>query len=261
MSETGTEEGADQVCFSKQGGVAHLLLNRPTKRNAITPHMARTLDRLLTDVEADPKVRVAVISGAGEKAFCAGADLGAVASGQGDHLSTTRGGFGGVVRYPRTKPLIGAVHGFTVAGGFEIALSCDILIAAEGTVFALPEVTRGLLANGGGLTRLPSVVPPKVAYDLVLTGREMGVEEAATLGLVSRVVPAGEALTVSLEIAREMADRAPSVLTGSLRVMRGLLESAREPWWELSAALAREIRNSAGAQGAAQAFVESSKPV
>jgi enoyl-CoA hydratase/carnithine racemase len=251
-----TDARGDEVVFGRVGGVGHILLNRPTKLNSITPRMARLLDDYLTRATEDPEIRVLVISGAGDRAFCTGADLNAVMNGEGDLLSTERGGFGGIVRFPRVKPLIAAVQGHTIAGGFEIALSCDLIVAEDGSSFSLPEIRRGLIPNGGGLTRLPRLLPPMVANDVILTGRTLGAAEALSFGLVSRLVPRGEGLTTALEIATELAAQSPEVVTGSLRVVHGVTEGAAGPLWDLSAAIAQGIRSGEHARSAAKAFVE-----
>ena len=246
----------DPVQFIGHGDIAHLVLNRPAKRNAVTPEMAACLEAAVERLEGDSRYRVAVLSGAGGAAFCAGADLGCVAAGEGERLSTERGGFAGFVRYPRRKPIIAAVHGYALAGGFEIALACDLLVAEETATFGLPEVKRGLIANGGGVVRLASLLPPAKALDIILTGRTVDAAEAAQLGLVSRLVPAGQAVGEAMSLAAVIAANAPIAVRESLRLASAVAAAPSRMAWDLSAEIARRLRVGADAVEGATAFLE-----
>ena len=255
-------EGAPvpHVRFVTDASVAQLILNRPAKRNAVTHEMAIGLEAALDRLESSPELRVGVISGAGDTAFCAGADLGYIARGEGDLLSTQRGGFGGFVRYPRRKPLIAAVHGFALAGGFELALACDLIVAERTAVFGLPEVTRGLIANGGGLLRLAQALPRAQALDLILTGRRLDAEEAARLGLVTRLVDHGQALPAALELAATIATHPPAAVRESLSLANSAASTPPAELWALCAEVARRLRGADAAVEGATAFLDHREP-
>jgi enoyl-CoA hydratase/carnithine racemase len=248
------------VLFDQDGDVAVLVLNRPRRRNAISPEMATQLEAALDRLESDPALRVGVLAGAGERAFCSGADLNYVAAGQGDRLSTARGGLGGLVRYRRSKPLIAAVHGYAVAGGFELALACDLVVAERTARFGLPEVTRGLIANGGGILRLLEALPRARALDLLLTGRLLDAAEAAALGLVSRVVEPGQARTEAIALAATIAAQSAGVVRETLELANTLGYRLPDISWRLVAEVAARVRNGDDAVERAAAFVEHRAP-
>lgn len=245
---------APSVVVHRIGAVAHIELNRPEKRNAVNPEVAALLERAVLELDDDPSLSVGVISGRGTAAFSAGADLNHVADGDGDALSTARGGFAGITRLPRTKPLIAAVHGYALAGGFEIALACDLIVAERSATFGLPEVQRGLIANGGGLIRLPRRLPAAIAADVLLTGRRLTAEEALHHGVVSRVVDDGAALPAALELAQAIAASSPMAVQASVQVMRAV-DDVPDQVWDLCAELARTVRASARAVESARLFV------
>lgn len=200
--------------------IALVTLDRPEARNAITAAVSRALEAVVDYVEANPDIRVAIITGAGGKAFCSGADLEEVAGGGLGAMFTARGGFAGFVHANRTKPWIAAVEGYALAGGCEIALACDLLVASPESSFGLPEVRRGLIASAGGLYRLPRSLPRSIALELILTGEAMGAERAFDLGVVNRLAPAGSVLDAGLELARKIAACAPLAIRESLAVAR-----------------------------------------
>jgi enoyl-CoA hydratase len=243
------------VQFITDGGIAQITLNRPEKRNAVSPEMAAGLEAALDRLEADPDLRVGVVSGAGP-AFSAGADLTYVARGEGGRLSTERGGFAGFVRYPRRKPLVAAVHGFALAGGFEITLACDLIVAESTAQFGLPEVSRGLIANGGGVLRLAGTLPRAQALDLVLTGRRLDAAEAARLGLVTRVVEPGQALDEAMALAVTIAGHSPAAVRESLYLANAAGKLPSAELWTLCAEIARRVRDSHDAREGAQAFLD-----
>ena len=249
------DDASAPVQVITDGTIVEIILNRREKRNAVSPEMAAGLEAALDRLEADPDLRVGVVSGAGP-AFSAGADLGYVARGEGARLSTERGGFAGFVRYPRRKPLVAAVHGFALAGGFEITLACDLIVAESSAQFGLPEVSRGLIANGGGVLRLAGMLPRAQALDLVLTGRRLDAAEAARLGLVTRVVEPGRARDEALALAATIASYPPAAVRESLYLanVAGNLPSAEQ--WTLCAEIAHRVRESADAREGAQAFLD-----
>ena len=255
MPDPGAASDEAPVLFDTADGVAHIVLNRPDKRNAITPEMAGLIEAALDRIESDEGILVGVLYSRGSRAFSAGADLAYVAEGKASGFSTVRGGFGGVVRYPRTKPLICAVQGFALAGGFEIAMACDILIAERDSEFGLPEVTRGLIANGGGLIRLPRLAPRPVALDMILTGARISAEQAERYGIVSRIVEKGEARRVAVELAATIAAMSPAAVQASLAVIDAAANGVTDEVWQLCARLADSIRRSDIAVANARQFV------
>jgi enoyl-CoA hydratase len=256
---TGAEtDGAstEPVRFVADGPIARLILSRPEKRNAVSPEMAVALEAALDRLECSPELRVAVISGDGDAAFCAGADLGCVMRGEGARLSTRRGGFAGFVRYPRRKPVIAAVHGYALGGGFEIALACDLIVAEHGALFGLPEVTRGLIANGGGVLRLARALPRARALDLILTGRRLSAAEAAELGLITRAVDNGEAVAEALSLATAIASYPPDAVQESLYLANAAARAPSAELWSLCAEVAGRLRASGDAIEGAAAFLD-----
>ncbi len=187
--------------------IATLVINRPEQRNAIDAPTARAIQAAVGRFESDGEAWVGIITGAGDRAFCAGMDLKAFAAGQGPELVDARGGFAGLISYPRTKPLIAAVNGAAVGGGCEIVLACDLVVAAEHAVLGLPEVKRGIFAGAGGCFRLPRTIPRMRAMEMLLTGDPIDARSAFELGLVNRVVP-GEGLmdAETLALARAAFD-------------------------------------------------------
>jgi len=238
-------------------GTLLLTLQRPEARNAISRDIAEGIAAAMDRLDADDDLRVAVIQGSGG-AFSSGMDLKRFA--QGEIPSVGERGFAGLVRRPPAKPLIAAVEGFALAGGFEIVLCADIVVAAENAVFGLPEVARGLSAAGGGLMRLPRAIPRNVALDLVLTGRRMDAAEAERWGLVNRLVPAGEALPAALEIAATIARNAPLAVRASKQVLLSSPDWPAEEAFTRQEAIVAPVRSSQDALEGATAFKERREP-
>jgi enoyl-CoA hydratase/carnithine racemase len=200
--------------------IALVTLNRPEKRNAVNGELAAALERLVRTTEDDPQVRAVILTSSHDSVFCAGADLAAVAGGGGLSIETARGGFAGLVFANRTKPWIVAVEGAAVAGGFEICLACDMIVASRSASFGLPEVKRGLMAGAGGVHRLPNRIPPSIAYEMIATGDSIEADRAHACGLLNRVVEPGQALAAAREIARRIVPNAPLAVQHSLSVAR-----------------------------------------
>lgn len=200
--------------------VALVTLNRPDARNAVSAELAASLEGVVRQTEADPDIRVVVLTGAGDKAFCAGADLKAVAAGQADALFRADYGFAGITDAPRGKAWIAAVNGPALAGGLEIALSCDMIVAADGASFGLPEVKRSLVAAAGGIYRLPRRLPRAIALELIATGDALDGARAHALGLVNYLVPAAQLLDQALALAARIAANAPAAVRESLGIAR-----------------------------------------
>ncbi|MCW2785382.1 MAG: enoyl-CoA hydratase [Marmoricola sp.] len=247
-----------ELVVEENGRVLVLLMNRPQARNAMSLGMAQEIAAALEMLDHRDDLSVGIITGAGGT-FCAGMDLKGFARGE---IPVVEGrGFAGLVKQPPRKPLIAAVEGYALAGGFEIVLSCDLVVASEAAVFGLPEVKRGLTAAAGGLLRLQHRIPYHLAMDLVLTGRMWPAPEAAAVHLVNRLTPPGQALPEARALAAEIAANAPLALVASKRV---LVDSSD---WPLAEKFARQegyvdpIRKSADAREGAAAFVEKREPV
>jgi len=252
------EEAASPVLTERRGAVLVITLNRPEARNAVNLELAQGVADALELLDGDAELSVGVLYGAG-KGFCAGMDLKAFAGGQRPWVAGR--GFAGIVQQGPRKPLIAAVEGFAVAGGLEVALACDLIVAAAGAKLGIPEVKRSLVAAGGALLRLPRRIPYHVAMELALTGEPIPAERAAELGLVNRVVAPGEALATALALAGEIAANAPLALTASKRILE-------EQWdWPTGEAFARQsaisepVFNSEDAREGALAFAEKRAPV
>jgi enoyl-CoA hydratase len=214
--------------------VAVITIGRPEARNAVDGAVARGIENAIDRMEADPECWAGILTGEGP-VFCAGADLKAIASGHAAGLRTERGGFAGLVRRERTKPLIAAVDGPALAGGFEMVLACDLVVASRRAVFGLPEVKRSLVAAGGGLFRLPRTVGPKVAMELILTGDPIAAELAYELGLVNVLVDPGEALEGARSLAARIVVNAPNAVWASRSVASQAMSEEDATLWKLTA--------------------------
>jgi crotonobetainyl-CoA hydratase len=200
---------AEGVRIEQRGAVFVVTIDRPPA-NAIDPETSRALGRAFDAFASDERSRVAILTGAGERFFSAGDDLKAAAAAGSAPVDYGRGGFGGVTeRFDLDKPVIAALNGMAVGGGFEMALACDLIVAAEHVECFLPEVNIGMIASSGGFARLPRMVPLKIAMELLLTGRRMGAQEAARWGLVNQVVPAAELMPAALALAERICVAAP----------------------------------------------------
>jgi acetyl-CoA C-acetyltransferase len=211
--------------------VAVVTINRPERRNAVDLRTAELLEQVVDHLEADPAVRVAVITGAGGS-FCAGMDLKAAAAGQ--FAITERGGPLGITARPMTKPLIAAVEGHALAGGFELALVADLVVASTESQFGLPEPKRGLVAAAGGVLRTAQRLPRNVAMELALTGNPMPATRMAELGLVNRLAEPGTVLDAALALAEEITGNAPL----SVEVSKRIIEES--PDWSVEEAFAKQ---------------------
>lgn len=248
---------ADEVLIERRGHVELLTINRPEARNAINRATAEALDAALDATEADDDVWVVVLTGAGDKAFSAGMDLKAFAAGE---TPFTPHGFAGITQRQLAKPIIAAANGAALAGGFEIMISCDLVVAADHARFGIPEATRGLVAGAGGLIRLPKRVPLAVALEMALTGDPIDAERAFDLGLVNRVVPGDQVVEAALALAERIAQNAPLAVRASKRVMREAAELSEEQAWPVNDAAFGAIARSADAIEGAVAFAEKRAP-
>jgi crotonobetainyl-CoA hydratase len=203
--------------ISKHGPVLQMLIDRP-KANAINAATSRQMSEAFVDFEADPDLRVAILSGSGERFFSAGWDLKSAADGEAFEADYGSGGFGGLSEFhDRTKPVIAAVNGMAVGGGFELALACDLILAAEHAEFFLTEVFLGIIPDSGSL-RLPRQLPRQIANELLMTGRRMPAQEAARWGLVNSVHPSASLLDEAHTLATTIAEAAPLSLAAVLEI-------------------------------------------
>jgi enoyl-CoA hydratase len=247
------------VELERRDRVAIITFNRPEARNAMSGELAMAIEATLDDLEADDGVIVVIFTGAGST-FCAGADLKRVAKGKGGELITKRGGFGGIVTRNYSKPLIAAVNGPALAGGFEIVLACDLVVAADHATFGIPEVKRGLFAAAGGLIRLPKRVPLALATELAITGDPIDANRALQLGLVNRVVAGDEVVNAAVELAGRIAVNGPLAIRNALKMVREAGDLTEEQAWARSYELALEVFASKDSIEGATAFAEKREP-
>jgi crotonobetainyl-CoA hydratase len=242
-----------------------ITLNRPEARNAVNAEVARLIGDALQDADRDPQIRVVVVTGAGDQAFCAGADLKAVARGESIIPEGREAwGFAGYVCHHISKPTIAAVNGFALGGGTEIALASDLVVAADTSQFGLPEVRRGIIAAAGGAFRIAAQLPPKVAMELLLTGEPIDATTAQRLSLVNRVVPREKVLDEALALAARICANAPLAVQASKRVARGVVDGAvasEEAAWHINNAEIRALMTSEDAKEGPRAFAEKRAPL
>lgn len=248
---------SDEVLVNIESGVMVITINRPNAKNAVNKVVAEGIAAAMDQLDADDEVRIGIITGA-NNTFCSGMDLKAFVSGETPFLKGR--GFGGLVEAPPKKPLIAAVEGYALAGGLELALTCDLVVAAENAKFGIPEVKRGLVAAAGGLMRLPRQLPQRVAMELALTGDFMDAERAASLGLINRVVPAGEALAGAMALAATIAANGPLAVKISKQVINEQQDWSADTMFEKQSALVMPVFGSADAIEGATAFAEKRAP-
>ncbi len=245
----------------QRGEVLIATLDRPEARNAVDGELAQGLEAALDAAEADASVRAVVLTGAGDKAFCAGMDLREFAASGARRVFREKTGFAGIAQRDFPKPLIAAVNGHALAGGLEIVLACDLVVAVPTASFGLPEVKRGLLANAGGPIRLARRLPLAVALELAMTGAAIDAPRAQALGLVNRIVPPERLLPEALALAAEIAANAPLAVRAVRQLVRGAQWLDEPAAWQLSSELARDVNRSEDAREGARAFAEKRAPV
>jgi enoyl-CoA hydratase len=247
-----------EVRVARDGVVLVITINRPQQKNAMTRAAADLIAAALDELDNEPTISAGVLTGAGGT-FCSGMDLKRFAAGE--RPSVPGRGFGGLTESPPRKPLIAAVEGYAIAGGFELVLACDLVVAARGAKFGLPEVRRGLVARGGGLFRLPRLIPRALALELLLTGDLIGAERAESMGLVNRIVPDGGAASEAIAFAQRLAENAPLALAATKQIV---VESSDWPLGECfdrQAPIADPIFASEDAREGALAFADKRAPV
>lgn len=251
-------------CVTLQRFRAHIAvatLSRPEALNAVNSAVALDLETVVRSTEADNEIWAVVLTGAGTRAFCTGADLKEVSAGRIGSLWTEAGGFAGFVNAERSKVWIAAVEGLALAGGFEIALACDFIVAAENSAFGLPEVTRGMLAAAGGVYRLPRALPRAVAFELIATGAPISAHRAFDLHLVSRITAKSEALAQAIAFAETICANAPIAVHESLRLARRAFDFEDAELSRRSLEAQNRLTHTDDFQEGPRAFVEKRPPV
>ena len=247
------------VRFEAHGHIAVITLARPGVRNAVNADIARGLEGALDTLEATPELRVGVLAADGP-AFSAGADLRLISEGRRDEMYTARGGFAGLTARSRVKPLIAAVDGPAVAGGMELVLACDLVVASTAAHFALPEVKRSLVAAGGGLFRAPRALPWGVALQMLLTGEPLPAERAHQLGFVVSLTEPGDACAEAVALAERISVNAPLAVQRSLAEAVQAIAQSDEEWWSRSRTAMDEILTTEDAAEGPRAFLERRAP-
>ena len=247
-----------EVIVKAENGIQIITINRPEAKNAMTKAASEGIAAAIDELESRNDLRVAILTGAGGT-FCSGMDLKGFL--RGERPSVPGRGFGGVTEAPPKKPLIAAVEGYSLAGGFELALACDLIVAAEDAKFGVPEVKRGLVAGAGGVIRLPRRIPYHVAMEYVLTGDMMTAADAHRFGLVNRVVPKGQALQAAIELANRITANGPLALIASKRVVVESADWSLQEMWAKQAEIINPVFTSADAREGAAAFAEKRAPV
>jgi enoyl-CoA hydratase/carnithine racemase len=251
---------ADEVLRERRGHVEILTINRPEARNAINGAVSSAMSSALDELTDDGDCWVVVITGSGDKAFSAGMDLKAFAQGDGAAITAANGGFAGLATRDFPKPIIAAVNGSALAGGFEIMLSCDLVVAADHATFGIPEAKRGLIAGAGGLIRMPKRLPLAIALEMAMTGDPIDAARALALGLVNAVVPSASLLHEALALADRIAANAPLAVRYSKSVMKRAAEVSESEGWKINGEAAAVVFSSADAMEGPVAFAEKRAP-
>jgi enoyl-CoA hydratase len=248
------------IAYETEGHRAVITINRPEARNAVNAEVARGIEEAIDRLEADDGLWVGIVTGV-PPVFSAGADLKEINAGRAAGLNTKRGGFAGITRRERTKPLIAAVDGPALAGGTEIALACDLIVASTGARFGIPEVKRSLVAAAGGLFRLPRKLPFNVAMELTLTGDPIEAARAHQFGLVNVLCEPGEALEKARELAGRIEANAPVAVRASRQVVLSAMTEDEATGWRLSGEAMALAMGSEDLKEGLVAFIEKRPPV
>jgi len=247
-----------EVLTERRGSVLLITLNRPQVRNAVNAALAAGVAGALDELDADEGLSAGVLTGAGGF-FCAGMDLGAFVKGESAWFGDR--GFAGITQRASRKPLIAAIEGFAVAGGMEIALSCDLIVAAKGAKMGIPEAKRSLVAAGGALLRMPRRMPYHVVMELALTGDVLPAERFHDFGLVNRIAEPGTAVDTALELAASLAKNGPLALIATKRILQEQFDWSSAEMWEKQGAISGPVFASEDAKEGSSAFKEKREPV
>jgi enoyl-CoA hydratase len=246
------------VLSERRGNVLLITLNRPEVRNAVNAAVAEGLAHALEELDADEELSVGILTGAGGY-FCAGMDLGAFVRGESPWFGDR--GFAGIAQRSARKPLIAAIEGFAVAGGLEVALACDLIVAAKGAKLGIPEAKRSLVAAGGALLRLPRRMPYHAVMELALTGDVLPAERFHELGVVNHLAEIGQAVEVAFELAERLAKNGPLALIASKQILQEQFDWSSQEMWERQGAISGPVFSSEDAKEGANAFKEKRDPV
>ena len=238
-------------------GVMTITINRPKAKNAVNKDVAEGIAAALDALDADDSTHVVILTGAGGT-FCSGMDLKAFVTGETPYVEGR--GFAGMVQRSTDKPLIAAVEGYALAGGCELAITCDLIIAADNSKFGIPEVKRGLAAAAGGLVRLPRQIPSRVAMEMALTGDFMDADRALSIGLINQIAPAGEALAQAKVLAAKIAENGPLAVKRSKQVIKESIDWSQEDMFDKQQVITSAVFSSEDAIEGATAFAEKRKP-
>jgi enoyl-CoA hydratase len=253
-----SEQDTQAVLTERQGNVLLVTINRPEVRNAVNSAVAAGIASALEQLDSEDDLSVGVLTGAGGF-FCAGMDLGAFVKGESPWFGDR--GFAGIAQRASRKPLIAAIEGFAVAGGMEIALACDLIVAAKGAKMGIPEAKRSLVAAGGALLRLPRRMPYHVVMELALTGELLAAERFHEFGVVNRISQTGQAVPEALELASKVAGSGPLALIASKRILQEQFDWSADEMWERQGAISGPVFASEDAKEGANAFKEKRDPV
>jgi enoyl-CoA hydratase len=256
MTSDGTT--AAEVLVELDAGILVVSINRPRVKNAINAAVAQGIAAAMDLLDERSDLRIGIITGVGD-VFSSGMDLKAFL--QGEVMKIKGRGLAGLTEAPPKKPLIAAVEGFALAGGFELALACDLIVASRQSKFGLPEAKRGLVANAGGLVRLPRQLPRRIAMELVLTGDPISAEKAASFGLINSIVEPGSALAAAMHLARRIAANGPLAISASKQVMVESQDWPSAELFERQSRITAPVFASADAREGATAFTEKRSPV
>jgi enoyl-CoA hydratase len=248
---------SNDVLAAVADGIMTVTINRPEAKNAINRGVAEGIAAAMDDLDRNPAIRLGILTGA-NNSFCSGMDLKAYARGESPFVDGR--GFGGLCATPPQKPLIAAVEGFALAGGFELAIACDLIVAADNARFGIPEVKVGLIAAAGGLLRTSRQIPRRIAMELALTGEFISAQRAYDLGLINRVVGAGSALEAALTLARTIAANGPLAVATSKRVIVESQDWPADGMFEKQEPFMQMIMQSKDSIEGAKAFAEKRAP-
>jgi len=238
-------------------GVMTITINRPNAKNAVNKDVAEGIAAALDALDADDNTHVVILTGAGGT-FCSGMDLKAFVTGETPYVAGR--GFAGMVEKSTDKPMIAAVEGYALAGGCELAITCDLIVAADNSMFGIPEVKRGLAAAAGGLVRLPRQIPSRVAMEMALTGDFMSAERAMSVGLINQIAPAGEALAQAKALAAKIAENGPLAVKRSKQVIKESIDWSQDEMFANQQEITSAVFSSEDAIEGATAFAKKRKP-
>lgn len=259
--------GNDAVTVETRGNVMLVTINRPEARNAVNRFVHEGVGDALAAADQDPEIRCVIVTGAGDKSFCAGADLVALSRGESlapDDKTKQAWGFAGIVSHAISKPVIACVNGTALCGGLEITLACDLAVAVDSALFGLPEPKRGLFAAAGGVFRLPEQLPKKIAMEMILTGEPISAQRALELGLVNAVAPREGLLEAAFALADRIAVNAPLSVQASKRMAQGIVDgkvAREESAWAQNRKETMVVFTSEDSREGPKAFAEKRTPV